>query len=316
MRVAVIGAGALGSVFGGFLALEGHQVSLLGRQWHLDAVKENGLLIEGIWGEHLVRNLDLAVSPETLQPGFDLVLITVKAYDTLAAADMARYLMKDGGLVLSLQNGIGNGEILDRAVGRTNSALGRVIFGAEIPRPGVVKVTVCADEVELGPLGEGYPASRILVIRNTVKIMADAGIPCRYSDAVQASLWAKAIYNCALNPLGALLGVTYGELADNEHTRGIMNAVIRECIYVAQDQGVDLPWETAEDYQKEFYEQLVPPTRDHRASMLQDMERGRPTEIDALNGLMVFYGKLNNVETPVNKIITSLIKAKVELGTR
>lgn len=316
MRVAVIGAGALGSVFGGFLALDGHQVTLLGRQWHLEAVKKNGLLIEGIWGEHLVKNLDLAINPEALQPGFDLVLVTVKAYDTQEAAEIARQLVSKDGLVLSLQNGIGNGEILERTVGRTISALGRVIFGAEIVQPGIVKVTVCADDVIVGPLGEGYPASRILVIRNTAKIIADAGIPCHYSDDVQVNLWAKSVYNCALNPLGALLGATYGELADDDHARDIMNAIIGECIEVAQAQGVPLPWGDAEAFQREFYEQMIPPTRDHRASMLQDMELDRRTEIDALNGLIVFYGQMLGVETPVNRVITSLIKTKQHLRTK
>jgi len=313
MRVAVVGAGALGSVFGGFLALNGHQVTLLGRPWHLEEVKKKGLRIEGIWGRHLVKDMDLAFTPGELAPVYDLVLITVKAYDTLAAADIAKQLVREDGLVLSLQNGIGNGEILERVIGRTLCAVGRVIFGAEIVSPGVVKVTVCADDVLVGPLGDGYPASRILVIRNMAKIISDSGVPCRYSESVQVSMWAKAVYNCALNPLGALLGATYGELADDENCRSIMNGVIRECIGVAKAQGVVLPWQDAEEYQTEFYENLIPPTRDHRASMLQDLERGKPTEIDALNGLIVFYGKMVDVETPVNRILTGLIKAKEKM---
>lgn len=313
MQIAIIGAGALGSVFGGFLALSGHGVTLLGRKWHLNAVERNGLRIEGIWGEHLVKNLKLTEDAQSLESKFDLVLITVKAYDTLDAARTAKNLVKSEGLVISLQNGIGNGEILDRVIGSNNSALGRVIFGAEITRPGVVKVSVCADEVEIGPITESYPASRIIAIGNAAKIIADSGIPCRYSENVQISLWAKAVYNCALNPLGAILGATYGELADGPHTRRIMDDIIRECIAVAQAKGVSFPWGDAEGYIREFYKRLVPPTRNHRPSMLQDMERGRLTEVDSLNGLIVSYGEQLKIETPVNRLVTSMIKAKEDL---
>jgi len=308
VRVAVLGAGALGSVFGGFLSLAGHDVTLLGREWHLKAVGQNGLKIKGIWGEHLITDLNLATEAERLEPGFDLILITVKSYDTKAMARVAERLLAGEGLVLSLQNGLGNGEILERAVGRERCALGRVIFGAEITEPGEVEVTVCADDVVVGPVGEGYRPERIEAIKNVVSAIKDAGIPCRYSGEVQTYLWAKAMYNCALNPLGALLGVNYGALADYEYTRNIMDNIIEELFVVARARGIDLPWPEASAFIGEFYSKLIPPTRNHRASMLQDIERGRRTEIDALNGQIVEYGREVGVSTPVNETITNLIK--------
>jgi 2-dehydropantoate 2-reductase len=306
LRIAVIGAGALGTVFGGFLARAGHDVDLLGRPWHLDRVAQEGLLIEGIWGEHRVSNCRVCTDLDQLSEGYDLVLFSVKSFDTAAVALQAKRAVGEGTLVLSLQNGLGNIETLAEIFGPTRCGAGRVIFGAEIIEPGRVRVTVCADDVVLGPVSPDAPNSER--IRTVAELIRSAGIPCRYESEVQAYLWAKAIYNCALNPLGALLGVNYGALADRPETRAVINAVIREVFAVAVARDVLLPWKTADEYLNSFYGQLVPPTREHRPSMLQDLERGRRTEIEALNGRVVGYGREASVSTPVNETIANLIR--------
>lgn len=303
-----MGAGALGSVFGGFLARAGYDVTLLGRPWHLQAVKQEGLSIEGIWGDYVVSGFSLALSAGELTGPFDLILVTVKSNDTRTMAMVAKNLLAPGGLVVSLQNGLGNGELLAEEIGRERCAAGRVIFGAEILSPGRVRVTVCADDVVIGPLGKGYSSARLEAIRECAAIINNAGIPCRYSDEVQVYLWAKALYNCALNPLGALLEVNYGALADHEGARYIMERIIDEAFAVARSRGVSLPWPDAQVYKKEFYEKMLPPTRNHRPSMLQDLERGRRTEIDALNGKIVDYGRKAGIATPVNETIRCLVK--------
>ena len=227
MHILVFGAGALGSVFGGFLARAGNNVVLVGRPWHLDAVTKEGLLIEGIWGEHRVSNLQVVYDLAELQEPFALILVTVKAYDTSPAARAIQPFVGPGTLVVSLQNGLGNAEILAASVGKEKCAAGRVIFGAEIVTPGRVQVTVCADDVVIGPALPGAgPALRHSIAR-AVAMIKEAGIPCRAVEDVQPYLWAKAFYNCALNPLGALLGVNYGRLHDNPHTRHILNGVMR-----------------------------------------------------------------------------------------
>lgn len=109
---------------------------------------------------------------------------------------------------------------------------------------------------------------------------------------VLSYVWAKAIFNCVLNPLGALLGVDYGTLADSAETRAVMDAIINECFAVSRD----------------FYEKLLPPTGDHRPSMLRDIERGRRTEIEALNGMIVRYGRREGIPTPVNEMISHLVR--------
>lgn len=313
MRVAVLGAGALGSVFGGFLARSGHDVSLLGRPWHLEAIDNNGLTIKGIWGEFLVPNLDLNCSPDTLGSDYELVLISVKGYQTEEMAGLAARISASKGLIISLQNGVANGEILLQKAGRERSAAGRVIFGAEICSPGEVKVTVCADSVVLGPVVEGTSEDLREKIRAAAEIINKAGIPCRFGDDVNTLLWAKAMYNCALNPLGALLGVNYGSLAADGNTCTIMNEVINEVFAVASAKGIRFTWPSAACFQEEFYSRLIPTTAAHRASMLQDIERGKRTEIDSLNGQIVRYGEELGVKTPVNRTLTALIRFREQV---
>jgi len=123
-------------------------------------------------------------------------------------------------------------------------------------------------------------------------------------------LWAKVFYNAALNPLGALLGVHYGALRQQADSRALMDAVIDEAFAVARAEGVALPWPTADAYRKEFYERLVPVTFGHRSSMLQDLERGRQTEIDAINGAVWHRALAHGIPAPVNEMLTRLVRLR------
>src|SRR6185436_8503090 len=134
-----------------------------------------------------------------------------------------------------------------------------------------------------------------------------AGIPTQYSDDVHAALWGKVLYNAALNPVGALLGLHYGALMENPETRAIMDRVIDEAHAVALAEGARLPWETPAEYRSVFYERLVPSTYHHRSSMLQDLELGRRTEIDAINGAVWKRGAARGMVTPANELLTRLL---------
>ena len=139
-------------------------------------------------------------------------------------------------------------------------------------------------------------------------------MPAQPTRALLAELWAKVLYSAALNPLGALLGVPYGALAAGPDTRAIMDAVIDEAFAVARGEGVTLAWPDAAAYRATFYGRLVPSTAGHRSSMLQDMERGRPTEIDAINGEVVARGAARGVSVPTNAVLTRLIRACARPG--
>jgi 2-dehydropantoate 2-reductase len=308
--VLVAGAGAVGSVVGGLLAGAGWPVTLLGRAAHLAAIEHEGLTIDGLFGQHRVSLLTCASDVRDLRGEFAAVWLTVKAYDTaVVSAAVAPLLARDGWL-LSLQNGLGNLEVAGGAVGGGRVLGGRVIFGAEITAPGRVRVTVCAEPVLIGSLDAGDPA-RVAAAGFWAQQLARAGIPAEPTASLRAELWGKVLYNAALNPLGALLGVPYGWLPADPDCRAVMDAVIEEAFAVASAEGIRLRWPDAAAYRATFYDRLVPATARHRSSMLQDLERGRPTEIDAINGYVTERGHALAVATPANAMLTRLIRARV-----
>jgi 2-dehydropantoate 2-reductase len=313
--VLVAGAGALGSVFGGLLARAGWPVALLGRAAHLAPIARDGLRVEGLFGEHVVRDLELASDAAALRGRFTTVLLTVKSYDTEAMVRaIAPHLALDGVLVC-LQNGLGNLETAASVVGLSRVIGARVIFGAERTGPARVRVTVNAAPVLVGS-PDPRDEARTRIARQWALWFAEAGIPSEPTDDLVGELWAKVFYNAALNPLGALLGVPYGYLPDDPDARAIMDGVIDEAFAVARAEGVRLGWPDAGAYRAVFYEALVPSTAAHRSSMLQDLERGRPTEIDAMNGYVARRGAALGLPVPVNTTLTHMIRARVRRAGR
>ncbi len=312
MRILVYGLGALGKVFAGFLKKAGHEVYAIGRKKFVQPIREKGLKISGIWGNHHIDLKEVYEKIEELPvKDFDLVILTVKSYDTeRALEDLKKVNFK---YLLLAQNGYGNYEKATSVFGKEKVILSRVIFGAQILEPGLVKVTVIADDVVIGnPDG----AIKEEVLKKLAQTLREAGIPTRYEPTVYQYLWDKILYNSALNPLGALLEVNYGTLAKLEETRQLMDRIIEEIFAVAQAKGIKLFYKNAEEYKKHFYEKLIPPTAEHYPSMLQDIKAGKPTEIEALNGAIVRLGREVGIPTPVNEVITQLVKAKEKLNLK
>jgi 2-dehydropantoate 2-reductase len=308
--VLVAGAGALGSVLGGMLARAGWPVTLLGRAAHLDAIRRDGLQIEGLFGEHRVRVCTLAADVAELQGRFSAILLTVKSWDTAGVVRALAGHLTDDGVLICLQNGLGNLESAAAVIGAARVLGARVIFGSEVVVPGRVRVTVYADPVLVGS-PDPADAARTRAATAWAGRLDAAGVPARPTGTLLADLWAKVLYNAALNPLGALLGVPYGRLAEETVTREIMDAVLDETFAVATACGVRLAWPDAAAYRRDFYERLVPSTAGHRSSMLQDLERGRPTEIDAINGYVAARGRALGMAVPVSETLTRLIHARV-----
>lgn len=309
-RFIIHGAGAIGSTFGGMLARAGHQVQLVGRDAHMRAVREGGLVMDGLLGDHVVKGIGTftglsGVSPE---PPVKAVFISVKSSDTgMAVADLKQSRLVGGQtLVVSLQNGLGNLEQIRQAYGPERSIGGRVIFGAQVTRPGHVHVSVWADSVLLGG-----PSSREgkRACHDLADLLTACGIETKPVDHIEAALWGKVLYNVGLNPLSALLNVSYGALGKEAHARGLLVQLMEEAFAVASAE-TELPWGTVGEYIEHFFARLLPPTESHLSSMLQDMERGRATEIDAITGEVIRRAELLNLPVPVNRVIYELIKAR------
>lgn len=311
MRFLIIGAGAIGSVVGGFLQQAGHQVELLGRATHLDAIRSQGLHISGIWGEHLVRGMGLHTAPDTVPYlDYDAIILCVKAYATPEAARIAAQFAGPDTLVVAYQNGLGNAEAIALEVGWGRTIGVRAIYGVRIDTPGCAEVTVIAAPTAIGVYRpEDAPPARVEQVRQLVAAMATAGLPTVAVDNIPAVLWGKVAYNAALNPLSALLDVPYGALPESSDTRQIMEQVIRELYAVAGAMGVAMQPDNADGYLTHFYTELVPPTAAHYASMREDLRHGRRTEVDALNGAIVRFGAQHGLPCPANTFLTQLIHA-------
>jgi 2-dehydropantoate 2-reductase len=311
MKVLVMGAGALGSILGGFLAKAGHKVTLIGREAHMAAVRKGGLKVSGIWGAHEIRGMETCVAPaEAPDVEYDVVFIVVKSYDTAAAVAAIVPLLSDHTLVCSYQNGLGNAETIAAAVGWERVVEAMVIFGVQIPNPGHVDVTVIARPTALGLYDGKGPTDRV---RSLAAALDEAGLPTVYSDQIGGELWRKVAYNSALNALCALLDVPYGRLPEMEETRAIMVDVVVELYAVAAARGVVMDPATPEDYMTLFYDVLVPPTAAHFGSMHEDFRLRRRTEIEALNRAIERFGKEVGIACPTNRMIARMVRAREQL---
>ncbi|MBE0535619.1 MAG: 2-dehydropantoate 2-reductase, partial [Phycisphaerae bacterium] len=238
---------------------------------------------------------------------YDFILVCVKSPDSRAAAeDLARHgaLLGEGGRIVLCQNGWGNAEIFAELFPKARIFNGRVITGFARPAPNEVVITVHADAIHLGSLFGGD----VSVLARLAEAITRGGIPCETTPHIEKDLWAKMLYNCALNPLGAVLDVPYGVLAEHASTRRIMDAVVAEIYRVLDAAGFSTHWPTADEFMEVFYGRLVPSTAEHKSSTLQDILAGKATEIDALSGAVIELAGRYNVEVPTNICLYDLVK--------
>jgi 2-dehydropantoate 2-reductase len=310
--ILIAGAGAIGSIVGGMLHAAGHDVTLLGRRTHLEAIERDGLRISGLLGARTVTGMKLVDDPARLIGRFGVIFCCVKSYDTKAIAAVLAECVDDKGVVVSMQNGLGNIEALIDRFGRRRVLGARVIFGAEILAAGIAHVTVFAQPVAIGPAPAIHREdSGALEARGgaIARMLDAAGIPAVGVGDIMPILWTKILYNVALNPLGAILKLHYGAIAGDPDLRPIMDRAIEEAFAVARALEVAMPFANHHEYLKVFYEQLVPATFDHRPTMLHDLHvRGR-TEIDALNGKIVELAEEFGLDASTNRMLTRLVRA-------
>jgi len=301
-KIAVMGAGAVGSYFGGMLARAGARVTLIGRRGHVEAIARDGLLIESI---HFQERIAVAASTQAdAARDAELVLFCVKTTDTDAAARALAPHLAAGAIVVSLQNGVDNVERI-RAASGVEAVPAVVYVAVAMPAAGQVKHAGRGDLVigrpQGGPAGAGRSNDDLARV---AQCFAGAGVPCRISENIEGELWTKLVWNCAGNAITALARSTYGQVARNEPARDLLVAAASEVIAVARAAGVDLPPLDLLAAGVKMAKDLG----DATSSTAQDIARGKRTEIDALNGYVARRGAELGVPTPVNHTLFALVK--------
>jgi 2-dehydropantoate 2-reductase len=310
MQVLIYGGGAVGLGIASCLLRSACGVDVIARAQTVAALRAEGLVRTGLFGPFSAPAGSFGAFTslgELAGSGYDLVLVCTKSFDSASAAkDLADHPDRIGpaARLVLFQNGWGNAEIFRAQFAPERIYNARVITGFSRHKPNEVEVTVHADAIHIGSLF----AANLAAIEPLCRSISEGGIPCERTDAIGEDLWAKMLYNCALNPLGAILKVPYGMLADHATTRELMDRIIEEVFAVMTAAGYRTHWASAGQFIRLFYERLVPDTAGHRSSTLQDITAGRRTEIDALNGAVLSLAEEHGIAAPYNRAVYDLVK--------
>ncbi|MGU3666344.1 ketopantoate reductase family protein [Methylobacterium sp. A49B] len=296
MNVAVVGAGAVGCYYGFLLARAGHAVTLIGRPALVEAVRADGLVLEG--SEKTASVPVRATVDGDGVAGADLVLVCVKSGDTEAAGAMIAAHLEPSATILSLQNGVDNAERLADLLGRAVVPVA-VYVATAMAGPGRVRHNGRGDLI----LGASEASDRIAAA------LTAAGAPTTVSGRALDALWGKLIMNCAYNALSALTQLPYGRLVQGEGVVAAMTDVVQECVTVAEAAGVSVAPDIFDSVMA-----LSTAMADQRSSTAQDLARGRPSEIDHLNGYVVRKGAALGIPTPANRMLHTLVKLVEQKG--
>lgn len=295
-KIAVVGAGGVGGYFGGLLAKGGLDVFFLARGEHLKALEENGLKVESYGGDFAVK-VKAGDDPDMV--GLcDIVLFCVKSFDTESMAERIRPLVGQSTVIISLQNGVENEEIIGNVLGSEKVMGGVAFIGSRIKAPGVILHTAAGSMI-FGEL-EGGTSERG---RALLKLFEDNRIEAVLSDNIKKAMWQKMVWNCGFNAITALSGSSVSQLLSVSEARQVVNDAMDEVLLVAKGLGVplreDLPEKTINHTEKQG---------EIRTSMLVDLENGRKVEIEGLNGAVSRLGKKLGVPTPVNDTLYAALK--------
>jgi 2-dehydropantoate 2-reductase len=294
MKIAIMGAGAVGCYYGAMLARAGHAVTLITRPQHVQAIRERGLVFETRAFTEKLR-----VEATTEASGVaeaEIVLFCVKSGDTASAGrEMAPHLAA-GASILSLQNGVDNAERLQEVLGRPVIPTA-VYVASEMSGPGHVRHHGRGELV----IGPGAASAQI------AEVFGQSGIPTEISDNVIGTLWNKLIVNCAYNALSAIPQLPYGRMIAVEGVRACMKEIVAECVAVARQSGIQV-----DDDILDKVLALAAAMPDQSSSTAQDLARGKTSEIDHLNGYVVRTGAKLGIATPANRLLTAMVKLMEE----
>jgi len=309
MKILLIGAGAVGIGLAASVASQGADVSIYARGETAKAIKENGIKRTGLFTHYEIKDVPVFESYDEIPENhFDYIFMASK---TTANGEIAENLnnhssiVKETAKIIIFQNGFGNDEPYLKYFPKDQVYCARVITGFTRPERHISEVTVYTEPILLGSLQNEDTTD----LQEIADLITASGIECEVTDEIDKYLWAKMLYNCTLNPLGAILDVTYGQLTENPYTVEIMNNILDEVFEVIKASPYETLWDSAEEYKDMFYSKLVPDTYNHYSSTHQDLQNNIRTEIDTLTGKVIQLGEVNNVEVKTNRFIYNLIKA-------
>ncbi len=291
MKIVVLGAGAIGSLFGGLLSKK-NDVTLVSRKTHVQTIKKNGLKITG----KTKLKVNIVALDSISKIGFspDLLILTVKSYDTEAAIKEAKSIIANKTVVLFLQNGLDNIEKICKTVDERNVVAGITTHGVFFSKPGVVKHTGIGETI-LGELN-GKKTERIKQISD---IFRSSGIETKISTDIFREIWIKAVVNSSINPLTTFFQCKNGYLLKNPILERIVEKICEESTRIANSAGIYISYDDTIKKTKE----VVRITSENYSSMLQSIKKDGRTEIESINGKLVGLGKKNNVETLLNEAL-------------
>ncbi len=295
-NVVVVGAGAVGSYYGGLLARAGVNVTLIAREAHVDAINKNGLFLDTTTFKDTVRLL--ATTDMKAVADADLVLLCVKTLDTVSAAREAKSHMRPDAVMVSMQNGVDNAERIKEALS-FDVVSAAVYVAASIPKPGTVRHSGRGDLV----IGGVLPGATMTAI---AEMFTNAGMPTRISADLPFEMWTKLVMNGTYNAMSALTGCTYGTLINDPSAVKVMMTLTEEIVAVARAKGIALDV----DDMKDRVRKLGPAMPETRSSTQQDIARGKLTEIDSLNGYIAAQGARYEIPTPMNAAMHSLVRLR------
>ena len=290
MRLAIIGSGSLGSLFAAFLSSQVDLVLLGHWPAQMARLRESGLTLIHIDGHHSHHAFSVSRDPSAIPP-VEIVLVLVKSYQTLGAAREAESLLTPDGLAITLQNGLGNLEMLARILGSNRVAQGVTSLGANMVEPGIVR------HAGNGQVYLAVSGNNRAILEQLAGWMNASGLEAELAADVDSLVWGKLAVNTGINPLTALLHVPNGFLASNETARSLAYDAAEETAAVADSLGINLPFPSAGLRTIEVAQH----TAQNYSSMLQDVLRNAPTEIDAICGEVIRYGRQSGVPTPINE---------------
>jgi 2-dehydropantoate 2-reductase len=299
VRFAILGAGGVGGYYGGLLARGGHDVAFVARGAHLAALREEGLRVESVHGDFVVRPILATDDPGEIGP-VDLVLVTVKSYDLDAAAQAARPLVGRGTIILPLLNGLDAAQRLAAVLGDGPVLAGLTHISSSLAAPGLIRQISSVRRITLGER-DGKATARA---RRIGEALASSGIEVVISDQIDVALWGKFLFIASISGVCCLARQPMGVVLGTPETRQLYVQALREVEAVARARHVDLPPDIVERTLA-MSEAFAPETR---PSMLVDLEAGRRIELEALNGAVVRHGRSVEVDTPVHNVAYAALK--------